>query len=157
MMTKAFFFDTSMGRFGVAERDGMLAYIFFGNTVKPSEYTLDKTPLLDRAIAQIEEHIAGARKAFDLPLQPIGTAFERTVWQALLLIPYGETRTYGQIAAQIGRPKASRAVGRAVGRNPLSIVIPCHRVIGQNGALTGYAGGIDMKRALLRIEGMADA
>ena len=153
-MTKAFFFDTSMGRIGVAERDGSLAFVFFGNTVKPDEYIIEKTPLLDLAIAQIEEYIAGKRKVFDLPLNPMGTAFERSVWEVLQSIPYGETRTYEQIATQIGNPKACRAVGRAAGRNPLSIIIPCHRVVGQNGALTGYAGGIDMKRALLGIEGV---
>ena len=154
-MVKAFFFDTSMGRIGVAGRDGQLTYVFFGNTVKPAEYVVEKTPLLDLAVTQIQEYIAGTRKVFDLPLNPEGTAFERSVWEALQSIPYGETRTYGRIASQIGNPKASRAVGRAIGRNPLSIIIPCHRVVGQNRSLTGYAGGIDMKRALLRIEGLS--
>ena len=151
-MVKAFFFDTSMGRFGVAERDGMLTHIFFGNTVKPAAFELENTALLDLAIAQIEQYIAGGRKVFELPLAPEGTPFERSVWEVLQSIPYGETRTYGQIAAQIGNPKASRAVGRAVGRNPLSIVVPCHRVIGHNGSLTGYAGGIERKRWLLAHE-----
>ena len=152
-MTKAFFFDTAFSRIGVSERGGALTYVFFGNTVKPAEYVVERTSLLDSAAAQIQEYLAGARKAFDLPLDPTGTAFERSVWEALRSIPYGETRTYGQIASRIGNVKACRAVGRAVGRNPLSIFIPCHRVIGQNGSLTGYAGGIEMKKALLGIEG----
>lgn len=152
-MTKAFFFETRMGRIGIAEHEEMLTYIFFGNTVKPAQFTVESTPLLERAFEQIEEYFAEKRTEFDLPLKPEGTLFEQSVWNALLSIPYGETRTYGQIAGTIGNIKASRAVGRAVGRNPLSIIIPCHRVIGHNGSLTGYAGGIDMKRALLEIEG----
>jgi len=154
-MAKAFFFDTAFGRIGVCECDGKLTYVFFGNTVKPPVYAVERTPLLDLAAAQILEYIAGARKAFDLPLRPKGTPFERSCWEALQSIPYGQTRTYGQIARHIGNPKACRAVGRAIGRNPLSIIVPCHRVIGQNGSLTGYAGGIEMKKALLGLEGRA--
>ena len=104
------------------------------------------------AIAQLEEYFAGERTTFSLPLAPRGTAFQEQVWSALQGIPYGETRTYGQLAAAIGRPTASRAVGLANGRNPLSIVVPCHRVIGADGSLTGYGGGLEGKRALLDLE-----
>lgn len=110
------------------------------------------SPVSDLANAQLQAYFAGNLRRFDLPLAPKGTAFQMAVWQALLEIPFGETRSYGQIAAAIGKPKAARAVGQAVNRNPLWIVIPCHRVIGNSGALTGYAGGLDMKRALLESE-----
>jgi methylated-DNA-[protein]-cysteine S-methyltransferase len=110
------------------------------------------SPLSEQAERQLAEYFAGVRKNFDLPLKPTGTPFQLTVWQALRQIPYGQTRTYGQIAAAIGKPKAARAVGMACNRNPLWILIPCHRVIGSNQTLTGYAGGLDMKRALLELE-----
>jgi methylated-DNA-[protein]-cysteine S-methyltransferase len=101
---------------------------------------------------QLDQYFAGERREFDLPLAPRGSDFQRRVWAALEEIPYGETRTYGEIADSIGRPSASRAVGAANGANPISIVIPCHRVIGSSGALTGYAGGVERKRRLLELE-----
>ena len=104
---------------------------------------------------QLREYFAGTRRAFDLPLAPVGTGFQQEVWQALRTIGYGETRSYLDIATQIGRPRAVRAVGAANGRNPLPIVIPCHRVIGSDGSLTGFGGGIDAKRYLLALEGAA--
>lgn len=109
-------------------------------------------PLLDRAQAQLEEYFAGTRCAFDLPLRFRGTAFQQQVWAALCAIPYGETRSYAQIARVIGRPSAVRAVGAANGRNPISIIAPCHRVVGANGALTGFAGGLAAKTYLLGLE-----
>jgi methylated-DNA-[protein]-cysteine S-methyltransferase len=109
-------------------------------------------PVLDAATTQIGEYLARARTAFDLPLAPRGTAFQRDVWRALDAIPYGETRSYADIAAAIGRPAAVRAVGAANGRNPISIVTPCHRVIGRSGALTGFAGGLAAKQHLLALE-----
>jgi len=112
-------------------------------------------PLLVEVARQIAEYFAGKRTAFDLPLDFQGTDFQKSVWAALLTIPFGETRSYGEIAHQIGRPRASRAVGAANGRNPISIVAPCHRVIGANGALTGFAGGLAAKELLLGIEGAA--
>lgn len=114
----------------------------------------DASPLLDAAEAQLREYFAGARRTFDLPLAPHGTAFQQRVWTALRAIPYGETRTYGELAAAIGSPNASRAVGMANHRNPIPIIIPCHRVIGANGTLTGYAGGLEIKRKLLALEGI---
>lgn len=104
------------------------------------------------AVEQLEEYFAGERTEFELELDLVGTAFQRRVWAALLTIPYGQTRSYGEIARQIGVPAAFRAVGLANGHNPIGIVVPCHRVIGANGSLTGYGGGIDRKRALLQLE-----
>lgn len=109
-------------------------------------------PLLQEAATQLTEYFAGTRTAFDLPLDFTGSDFNRRVWKALLEIPYGETRTYGQIARRIGAPTASRAVGAANGRNPISIIAPCHRVIGANGKLTGFAGGLGAKTYLLQLE-----
>jgi len=108
--------------------------------------------LLDAARRQLDSYFAGKLRAFDLPLAPKGTPFQQRVWQALLTIPYGFTRSYGQQAAAIGSPQASRAVGLANGRNPISIIIPCHRVIGANGSLTGYGGGMGRKKSLLDLE-----
>lgn len=102
---------------------------------------------------QLEEYFAGERETFDLPLAPRGTAFEKSVWNELSRIPYGETRSYAEIARAIGRPGAARAVGRANGANPIPIVVPCHRVIGANGSLTGFGGGLEVKSLLLEIEG----
>jgi methylated-DNA-[protein]-cysteine S-methyltransferase len=109
--------------------------------------------VLAAAAQQLSEYFAGERRTFTLPLDAAGTPFQRQVWNALLTIPFGETRTYAQIAAQIGRARAVRAVGAANGRNPLGIVAPCHRVIGSSGALTGFAGGLDAKARLLALEG----
>jgi methylated-DNA-[protein]-cysteine S-methyltransferase len=114
-------------------------------------------PILALTAAQLREYFAGARRVFDIPLEFRGPEFQKFVWQALLTIPYGETRSYGQIAQQIGRPTASRAVGAANGRNPISIIAPCHRVIGADGSLTGFAGGMENKRLLLNLEGARHA
>lgn len=109
-------------------------------------------PPLAEAISQLEEYFEGRRTHFDLPLAPQGTAFQHTVWEALLGIPYGDTISYGELAARVGQPRAARAVGMANGRNPISIIIPCHRVIGASGKLTGYGGGLPRKEALLAFE-----
>jgi methylated-DNA-[protein]-cysteine S-methyltransferase len=111
-------------------------------------------PLLADAIGQLREYFAGARETFSVPLRPAGTPFQLSVWRALEEIPYGRTRTYRDIACSIGRPTATRAVGAANGQNPLPIFVPCHRVIGSNGSLTGFGGGLDVKLALLRLEGV---
>jgi len=109
-------------------------------------------PVLSHAAEQLEAYFAGELTEFDLPLALHGNPFERRVWAALLEIPYGETTSYGELARRIGAPTAARAVGLANSRNPVGIIVPCHRVIGANGKLTGYAGGLDMKRALLDLE-----
>ena len=114
----------------------------------------DAHPVLRAAALQLQQYLAGTRQAFELPLDLSGgTPFQQAVWCALLAIPSGATTSYGALARQIGQPAAVRAVGAAVGRNPISIVVPCHRVLGSGGALTGYAGGLTRKQALLRLEG----
>ena len=119
----------------------------------PVEETAARSPLLDEAEGQLEEYFAGRRRSFDLPLDPKGTPFQRSVWAALCEIPWGETRSYGEIARRVGKPGAARAVGMANHRNPIAILIPCHRVISANARLSGYAGGRDRKEYLLSLEG----
>jgi len=111
-------------------------------------------PLIEEAAAQLDDYFLGRRRTFDLPVDLHGTAFQKAVWNALLRIEPGHTCTYSDIAAAVGLPQAVRAVGAAVGRNPVGIIVPCHRVIGRNGTLTGYAGGLDRKQALLEMEGV---
>jgi methylated-DNA-[protein]-cysteine S-methyltransferase len=107
------------------------------------------TPILDQAVVELEEYFEGTRREFDLPLDPVGTPFQQSAWSVLRTIPYGETISYGQQALQLGDPNKARAVGAANGKNPLSIVVPCHRVIGSGGQLTGFAAGLDVKSWLL--------
>jgi len=109
----------------------------------------ESTPVLDAAVSQLAEYFAGTRRHFDLPLDPAGTPLQQSAWMVLRTIPYGETISYGQQARQLGDPNKARAVGAANGKNPLSIVVPCHRVVGSNGHLTGFAGGLDVKSWLL--------
>jgi methylated-DNA-[protein]-cysteine S-methyltransferase len=116
--------------------------------VEPAEH-----PVLVRTEKELNEYFTGMRSSFTVPLDMRGTPFQRQVWGALLGIPFGETRTYGQLAIQLGNPKATRAVGAANGRNPIAILVPCHRVIGHSGELTGFAGGLDAKAYLLKLEG----
>ena len=111
-----------------------------------------RLPLFRNAIGQLRDYFAGARTTFDLPLAPEGTSFQHDVWSKIRAVPYGETITYAELARRCGRPSAVRAAGAATGRNPLTIVVPCHRIMGSGGALTGYAGGLDRKRALLELE-----
>ena len=124
-------------------------------TLQKPEYIshIKKTVLLEEAVKQLSEYFSGIRKIFSLPLLPSGTDFQKKVWNSLIAIPYGQTRTYGQIANQIGLSKAFRAVGMANHNNPIMIIIPCHRVIGANGKLVGYAGGLEIKKKLLQLEG----
>ena len=110
-------------------------------------------PFLIQTEAELTDYFAGKRRTFTVPLDFNGTGFQKSVWQALLTIPFGETRSYGQIATQLGKPSASRAVGAANGKNPISIIAPCHRVIGASGKLTGFAGGLETKAHLLALEG----
>jgi methylated-DNA-[protein]-cysteine S-methyltransferase len=127
--------------------DGALTRLGFGHGDASDD------PRFAPAVAQLREYFAGERTAFDLPVRPEGgTAFERRVWTELLTIPYGETASYGEIAARIGHPGKARAVGRANARNPVAIVCPCHRVIGSDGSLTGFGGGLENKRTLLDLE-----
>lgn len=150
-MDSAMLFDSPLGSMLAVEHEGRLTQLDFADGC-PEGLMLRETPLLKRCRKQLDEYFAGKRKAFDLPLGPKGTAFQQQVWAALLAIPYGETRSYGQIAAAIGRPKAVRAVGGANHLNPISIIQPCHRVIGADGSLTGYGGGLGRKEKLLQLE-----
>lgn len=146
-MERRLAFAGPAGPLTLVERDGALAELHFG-----TDDGTEASPLLLRARTELEEYFAGRRREFDLPLAPHGTPFQQRVWQALRAIPYGSTCTYGELASAVGNPRASRAVGMANHRNPLPILIPCHRVIGASGALTGYAGGLEWKRRLLAIE-----
>lgn len=143
----------------LASEDGLRRILLpeRGAAVAPDPSWQRDDTALAPAREQLSEYFAGERKTFDLPLALEGTAFQLTVLRALADIPYGETRSYGEIARHLGQPTASRAVGAANGRNPLAIVLPCHRVIGSDGSLTGYAGGLAAKRWLLRHEGVAIA
>lgn len=142
--------DTRLGHIAIDVADGAITRLH----LQPEAVGDAPEGIAAEAARQLDEYLAGTRTTFELPLAPQGTVFEQEVWAALATIPYGQTRSYGQIAAQIGRPgwSAARAVGRANGRNPLWIVVPCHRVVGADGRLTGYAGGLEVKRALLDLE-----
>jgi len=144
--------ESPIGLLMLVEEDGALTEVRFGKCCE--NITLCDTPLLKKAVQELNEYFSGQRKTFTVPLNPKGTPFQQRCWNALLQIPYGETRTYGQQAAMIGNPKACRAVGMGNHRNPLPVFIPCHRVVGANGTLTGYAGGLHIKETLLQIERM---
>lgn len=113
----------------------------------------DRDPVLREAARQLRAYFAGKRERFELPLDPLGTPFQKRVWNKLLAIPYGKTMSYGELARRIGKPEAFRAVGAANGQNPISVIIPCHRLLGKNGDLTGYGGGLPLKQKLLELEG----
>ena len=147
-------FDTPFGWMAVGGEGDVLTRLWLPNQAVP-RIASHPTPLLLRAEEQLSAYFSGARRAFDLPLAPEGTPFQRKVWAALRQIPWGETRTYRDIAAAVGCPRGFRAVGMANHRNPLPIFVPCHRVVGSDGSLTGYAGGLELKRALLALEGLA--
>jgi methylated-DNA-[protein]-cysteine S-methyltransferase len=149
--------ETPVGPLLIGARDDGICLIEFHESkhriARDADWREGDHPLLEQLRVQLREYFAGTRRAFDLPLAPRGTPFQREVWHALATIPYGETVSYAQLAARVGRPTAMRAVGAANGRNPLPIVLPCHRVIGANGALTGFGGGLPTKEFLLRLEG----
>jgi methylated-DNA-[protein]-cysteine S-methyltransferase len=140
----------------VASDKGLVAILWENDSprrVRLSELVADdRHPILVKTEQQLGEYFAGKRKAFSIALDLRGTRFQKDVWESLLAIPYGETRSYGQLANQLGNPRATRAVGAANGRNPVSIIVPCHRVIGSSGKLTGFAGGLETKAQLLTLE-----
>lgn len=152
-------YDSPLGAMLLAARPGGLAGLWFEGQKHWPQASAgwqrdDGHPVLVQAMEQLDDYFAGRRDGFELPLDLSGgTAFQARVWQALQAIPHGTTVSYGALAASVGAPSAVRAVGAAVGRNPVSIVVPCHRVLGAGGALTGYAGGLERKNALLRLEG----
>ncbi len=143
--------DTPIGRLYLSGDEAGICEIRLAGPQDGAQLT-QGCAALQEAAGQIRDYFAGKRTVFALPLNPAGTAFERSVWEALSAIPYGEVRSYGEIAAQLGKPAASRAVGRACARNPLLIVVPCHRVVSATGRLTGFAAGMPAKRALLALE-----
>ena len=149
-MEKVFFYDTPVGKLCIGEEDDSITRVTWSKV--PQEYIQEETELILSCKIQLEEYFAGNRKQFDLPLAPKGTDFQKRVWKALTDIPYGETRTYGKIAAAVGSPKAARAVGMANNKNPIGIIVPCHRVVGADGKLVGYAGGMEKKEWLLNLE-----
>jgi methylated-DNA-[protein]-cysteine S-methyltransferase len=138
----------------LADSDGALSGLLYPGhrTISLAEGAVADPAPFREVQTQLEEYFAGERTVFDVPLAPVGTSFQKAAWEQLLLIPFGETRTYGQIANALGQPGAARAVGLANNRNPISIIVPCHRVIGSTGNLTGYGGGIDAKKFLLDLE-----
>jgi methylated-DNA-[protein]-cysteine S-methyltransferase len=145
--------ESPLGELTLTAEDGVLSGVFL--TRRPAELGLRQDADFDEAIGQLGAYFAGERTTFELPTFAPGNKLQRRVWQALDEIPYGETRTYGQIADQLGLRHAVRAVGAAIGQNPLLVVVPCHRVIGADGKLTGYAGGLERKRQLLELESPA--
>lgn len=145
-----FVYPTPMGRITLASDGSSLTQLAFGAVELAGTNT--PTALTNEAANQVQEYLAGKRTEFDLPLDPQGTVFQQHVWDALQHIPYGETRSYQQVAQMLGKPKAMRAVGGANNKNPLPIIIPCHRVIGANGDLVGYVAGLKIKKFLLDLE-----
>lgn len=141
-----------LGPLVIEETDGAITALHLETRDGASEIPEAETPLLLEAKKQLAEYFRGARKAFELPLKLYGTAFQRKVWEALLTIPYGDTWSYRQVAGAIGNPKACRAVGNANSKNPIMIIVPCHRVIAADGSLGGYTGGLSIKTALLELE-----
>ena len=145
-------YNSPVGRLLVELENGFLVRLDFADGIQAEGKNGNESALLVKVAMQLDEYFQGVRKNFDLPLNPAGTEFQRKVWDALLAIPYGETRTYREIAEAAGCPRGFRAVGMANNKNPIAIIIPCHRVIGSNGKLVGYAGGLGRKEALLALE-----
>lgn len=154
MMKKIIYYDSALGRLGIVEENDNITDLLFEGEAFNENYEIGENPLLLNAKAQLEEYFMGKRRHFDLPIGPKGTDFQRKVWDALQKIPFGQTISYGDIAKKIGCDKGARAVGMANNKNPIPIFIPCHRVIGADGKLVGYAGGIETKIRLLEIEGI---
>jgi len=153
-LKKIYFYEKEIGRIGIGEDNGAITDILIENYAVPNSVKVQETALIKEASKQLDEYFQGIRKVFDLPILVKGTPFQQMVWEALKTIPYGETRSYKDIAVQIGKVKACRAVGMANNRNSIPIIIPCHRVIGSKGELVGYGEGLDIKEQLLRLEGL---
>jgi methylated-DNA-[protein]-cysteine S-methyltransferase len=154
--------DSPVGKLKLVASDTRLVAVLWEkekpNRVRLGEIEKTEThPILIQAERQIADYLARKRRRFSVAIDIQGTSFQKQVWEALLAIPFGETRTYGDLAKQLGRPQAARAVGAATGRNPISIIVPCHRVVGSSGKLTGFAGGLDAKARLLELERRGDA
>ncbi|MEE0247695.1 methylated-DNA--[protein]-cysteine S-methyltransferase [Peptacetobacter hiranonis] len=150
-MINYFCYDTEIGRIKISEKDEKIIGFVFSDYKKEDEIEKE-TDAIRKTYLQLKEYLSGKRKNFDIEIEMIGTEFQKKVWKELLNIPYGETRSYKDIAIAIGNGKACRAVGNANNKNPIAIIVPCHRVVGSNGSMTGYAGGLDIKEKLLKIE-----
>ena len=152
--------DTPLGPLTALASDAGLMGLWFDRQLhEPGPLAADEDASqqwIAQARVELAEYFAGRRRTFDVPLAPQGTPFQEAVWRRLVAIAFGETTSYGRIASQVGKPSAARAVGAAVGRNPISILVPCHRVVGEDGSLTGYAAGLPRKEALLRLEGVLE-
>ena len=149
-------FETPQGTMLITATDKGLAGVYFkGQKYFPKKRDWQRNarhPMLRQAKRELTEYFAGRRKRFDVALDPQGTVFQRSIWKAIAKVGFGETLTYGELAQRAGHPGSARAAGAATGRNPLSVIVPCHRIMGANGSLTGYAGGLSRKRALLELE-----
>ena len=145
-------YNSPVGGLLAEVENGFLVRLDFADGIQAEGKNGNESALMTQVVMQLDEYFRGARKNFNLPLNPAGTGFQRKVWEVLLTIPYGETRAYREIAEAAGCPKGFRAVGMANNKNPIAIIIPCHRVVGSNGKLVGYAGGLDRKEALLALE-----
>ena len=150
-MINYFCYDTEIGTIKISENDRKIIGLGFSDLKKENEIEKE-TELIKKAYTQLEEYLSGKRTEFDIEIEMIGTEFQKKVWKELLNIPYGETRSYKDIAIAIGNEKACRAVGNANNKNPIAIIVPCHRVVGSDGSMTGYAGGLNIKEKLLKIE-----
>lgn len=145
-------YDTELGPTAIVEEDGAIIKLDLNPMIQEESLMYQETPLLRQAKQELTEYLSGEKREFSVPLRIKGTPFQEKVWRALQAIPYGTTKTYGQIAAEIGSPKGARAVGMACGHNTILIAVPCHRVIGSSGKLVGFAYGIDKKEKLLQLE-----
>lgn len=150
-MINYYFYETIIGYLTISADEQGITDVSFGKR-NPVHAVCQETPVIKQAVSELQEYFEGRRQEFTVPLHPQGTDFQLRVWQVLRTIPYGKTWSYKQVATAAGNPNASRAVGMANNRNPIAIIIPCHRVIGANGRLVGYAGGLDVKEKLLEIE-----
>lgn len=151
-MKSIFSYNTSIGKINIVEEDGFLTDVCISENFVIEDATIKETTLIKETIGQINDFLAGRRREFDLPLLPKGTEFQKKVWRELQNIPYGKTCSYKDIAEKIGSPKAARAVGRANNKNPIILIIPCHRVIGSDRRLVGYGAGLELKERLLALE-----
>ena len=150
-MINYFCYDTEIGTIKISEKEGKIIGLVFSDSKKENEIERETDSII-KTYMQLKEYLSGKRKSFDIEIEMMGTEFQKKVWKELLNIPYGETRSYKDVATAIGNKKACRAVGNANNKNPIAIIVPCHRVVGSNGCMTGYAGGIDIKEKLLKIE-----
>ena len=151
-MKNVFYYNIAIGRIGIAENGEAVTNVYYEKEAVPKDIEIKETKLIKKAAEELHEYFDGKRKYFDIPLAPCGTEFQISVWNELRKIPYGETRSYKDIAEAIKNPKACRAVGMANNKNPIMLFIPCHRVIGSNGKLVGFAAGLDVKQKLLNME-----